>query len=69
MNEIQLFTDAEAAKILRLSQVSLWRRRKDRKISFRRDMGRVLYSKEDLEEYISRNHQSAEADMHGNRNA
>ena len=59
MNEIQLFTEAEAAKILRLSSVSLWRRRRDRKISYRRDQGRILYAKEDLEEYINRNRQLA----------
>lgn len=59
MNQIELFTDAEAAKILRLSKVSLWRRRQSREIGFRRDNGKILYSREDLERYISRNYQHA----------
>lgn len=59
MDQIELFTDAEAAKILRLSKVSLWRRRQAREISFRRDNGKILYLREDLERYVSRNHQLA----------
>ncbi len=58
MTEIQLFTNEEAAKLLRISTVSLWRRRKERQIGFRRDNGKILYSLNDINEYISRNHQS-----------
>ena len=57
MNKLELFTSEEAAKILRLSPVSLWRRRQHRKIGYRRDNGKILYSREDLE-YMTRNHQA-----------
>lgn len=59
MQQFELFTDAEAAKILRLSKVSLWRRRQAREIGYRRDNGKILYTREDLERYITRNHQHA----------
>lgn len=49
MNQIELFTDAEAAKMLRLSKVSMWRRRQARQIGYRRDNGKIFYSREDLE--------------------
>lgn len=59
MSTIELFTNAEAARMLRLSPVSLWRRRRQRKIGYRRDNGKILYSRQDIEEYLARNHQAA----------
>lgn len=67
MGSIELFTNTEAAKILRLSPVSLWRRRRERKIGYRRDNGKILYSRDDLDQYIARNHQSASADAQANQ--
>lgn len=61
MGNIELFTNKEAAKILRLSPVSLWRRRRERKIGYRRDNGKIIYSRDDLDQYLARNHQSATA--------
>ena len=58
MANIQLFTNEEAAKMLRISTISLWRRRKQRQIGYRRDNGKILYSLEDITAYIARNHQS-----------
>jgi hypothetical protein len=66
MDSIELFTNREAAKILRLSPVSLWRRRQARKIGYRRDNGKIFYSRDDIEQYLARNHQPASLDRAGN---
>ncbi|MBA3770712.1 MAG: helix-turn-helix domain-containing protein [Blastocatellia bacterium] len=57
MDYVELFTNEEVAKMLRLSPVSLWRRRRERKIGYSRDNGKILYSREDIELYCARNHQ------------
>lgn len=54
MSEIQVYTDEEAAKILRMSKVTLWRRRKEGKIAYHYDEGRIKYLKEDLDNYLAR---------------
>src|SRR6476620_2286626 len=65
MGNIELFTNEEAARMRRLSPVSLWRRRQQRQIGYRRDNGKILYSREDLDQYLARNHQPASADRDG----
>ena len=54
-----LFTDKEAAKFLRISQVTLWRERKAGKITFRRVASKIVYLKEDLENYLEQNKRGA----------
>lgn len=58
MENIELFTNREAAEMLRLSLVSLWRRRRERKIGYRRDNGKILYTRDDLEQYLKQDHQA-----------
>ncbi len=41
----ELFTDKEAARVLRMSQVTLWRERKEGKITFRRYAGKLFYTR------------------------
>ena len=51
--EKQIFTDKEASEFLRISQVTLWRERKKGKIFFRRVASKIVYLKEDLENYLN----------------
>ncbi len=55
LNEKQIFTDKEAAEYLRISQVTLWRERKARKITFRRAASKIIYTREDLLNYLEQN--------------
>ena len=57
----QIFTDKEASTYLRISQVTLWRERRDGKISFRRLCGKIIYTAGDLEEYLKNTKQEARA--------
>lgn len=57
----QNFTDKEASAYLRISQVTLWRERRDGKISFRRLCGKIIYTAADLEEYLENTKQAARA--------
>lgn len=57
--ERQLFTTSEAAKFLRISTITLWRERKAGRISFHRISSKILYKKEDLENYLARNRREA----------
>jgi predicted site-specific integrase-resolvase len=59
MHEQTIFTDKEASKFLRISQVTLWRERKKGKISFRRVASKIVYLKEDLEAYLNQNKREA----------
>lgn len=62
MNEThqpEIFTDKEAAKYLRVSQVTLWRERKKGRIDFRRVASKIVYLQEDLENYLDRNKREA----------
>jgi hypothetical protein len=54
LNEKEIFTDKEAAVFLRCSTISLWRARKKGLITFRRAMGKILYTKEDLLDFLER---------------
>ncbi len=59
MNEQQIYTDKEASDYLRISQVTLWRERKKGRIDFRRVASKIVYLKEDLENYLNRNKREA----------
>jgi predicted site-specific integrase-resolvase len=59
MNEKQIYTDKEASDFLRISQVTLWRERKKGKISFRRVASKIVYLREDLENYLNQNKREA----------
>jgi excisionase family DNA binding protein len=49
----QIYTDKEACEYLRVSQVTLWRERKKGKIAFRRvGTGKLIYTREDLQNYL-----------------
>ena len=55
----QIYTDKEASDYLRISQVTLWRERKKGRIDFRRVASKIVYLKEDLENYLNRNKREA----------
>lgn len=48
----QLYTDQEASAYLRISQITLWRLRKAGKISFHRMGSKIIYTSDDLENYL-----------------
>jgi len=60
-----IFTDREASEFLRLSQVSLWRLRKAGDITFRRVASKIIYLREDLENYLERSKREARAERSG----
>jgi len=51
-DERRVFTDREASEFLRLSQVTLWRLRKSQRITFRRVASKIVYLREDLEDFL-----------------
>jgi lipopolysaccharide export LptBFGC system permease protein LptF len=51
----EIFTDKEASDYLRISQVTLWRERKAGKITFRRAASKIIYTREDLLNYLEQN--------------
>ncbi len=51
-NTKQIYTDKEASKFLRISQVTLWRLRRAKKICFRRASNKIIYTTQDLEDYL-----------------
>lgn len=57
----QFFTDREASAYLRISQMTLWRERRSRRISFHRLGGKIIYTAADLEEYLANTKQEARA--------
>jgi hypothetical protein len=57
--EDRIFTDKEASEYLRISQVTLWRERKAGKITFRRVASKIIYLREDLENYLEQNKRGA----------
>ena len=61
MDEKQIYTDKEASKFLRIPQVTLWRERRDGNMSFRRAASKLIYTRQDLENYLERNKRSASA--------
>jgi excisionase family DNA binding protein len=49
----RLFTEAEAAKQMTCSAITLWRRRKENKIRHYRKIGRLVrYTQEDIDQII-----------------
>ncbi len=59
IREQEILTNAEAARYLRCSPITLWRLRKNGKISFHRIAGKLVYTREDLENFLERNKQDA----------
>lgn len=55
INEQQIYTDKEAAEYLRISQVTLWRERKAGNITYRRAASKIIYTNEDLKNYLEKN--------------
>lgn len=51
-DEQKIFTDREASEFLRISQVSLWRLRKAGKLPYRRVTSKIIYLRQDLDEYL-----------------
>ncbi len=56
---VKLLSEPEASSVLGISKITLQRKRKDGSISFYRVGGRVLYSPNHLEEYLSKCEQKA----------
>lgn len=54
-NKNQLYTDKEVSELLRVSQVTLWRERRDGKITFRRIAGKIIYLQQDIDNYLEKN--------------
>ncbi len=55
MEEREVYTDKEASEYLRISQVTLWRERRKGRITFRRAASKIVYLKEDLDNYLQNN--------------
>ncbi len=55
----QIFTDKEASLYLRISQVTLWRLRRDGMISFHRAASKIIYTQADLDNYLQSTKRSA----------
>ena len=60
-NPLDVFTDEEAASALHISRIKLWDERKKGRISFRRAGRRLLYTRQDLVEYLERQKIAADA--------
>lgn len=50
----RILTQTEAAELLGISSVTLWRERKAGRISFRRIASKVVFTSEDISEYLER---------------
>lgn len=59
INENEIFTSKEASRFLRISAVTLWRERKASRISFRRIASKVVFTRQDLDNYLERNKHEA----------
>lgn len=53
-DKISLLSSRETATILRISELTLWRLRKNGEIGFRRIGGRPMFTKSDIQEFIDR---------------
>lgn len=61
-NKPEIYSNREAAAFLRISTVTLYRERKKRKIDFRRvGAGKVVFTRQDLEDYLERQKRAAYA--------
>ena len=53
MSKLKLFTEAEAAKQMQCSAITLYRRRKENKIRHYRKNGRLIrYTQEDIDQIV-----------------
>ena len=59
MEVSKVMTAGEVCEFLGISAITLWRERKAGRISYRRVASKVLFTREDIEEYLERNKQSA----------
>lgn len=60
--ETQIFTTKEAADFLRVASVTLWRERKAGRLTFRRvGGGKVIYTRQDLLDYLESQKRAAYA--------
>lgn len=55
----EIFTNREAANFLKTSTITLWRERKAGRISFHRVASKIVYTREDLDDYLMRNKREA----------
>jgi len=61
MDQAKLMTEDEAAKVLGISNATLYRLRRDRLISCYRVRGRVMFAEAQLADYLARVEQKAES--------
>lgn len=59
----EFLTQKEAAQLLRSSEVTLWRLRRDGEIPFNRIASKILFRRSDLEAFIEKNRQNKQATM------
>lgn len=59
MEKNQIMTANEVCDLLGISPITLWRERKAGRISFRRIASRVVFTSEDIAEYLDRNKTAA----------
>lgn len=62
INEPEVFTNRQAAHFLKTSTITLWRERKAGRISFSRVASKIVYTREDLDNYLKRNKREVFAD-------
>ncbi len=56
---LEIFTNSEAARFLRISTITLWRLRKKRLINYRRISSKIAYTIDDLNQYLDSTKQEA----------
>ena len=54
-NEKRVYTSKEASEFLCVSSVTLWRERRAGRIAYRRVSSKIVYTIEDLENYLNFN--------------
>lgn len=62
MENKEIFDNKEAAAFLRVSEITLWRLRKAGLLSFRRIAGKVIYTRQDIQNLLERNKKAATAE-------
>ena len=61
----RVMTQNEVCEILGISPITLWRERKAGRISFRRIASKIVFTSQDVNEYLERNTRSATAGAGG----
>lgn len=59
MEKTGIMTASEVCELLGISPITLWRERKAGRISFRRIASKVVFTSEDITEYLDRNKTAA----------